>query len=149
HPEQLVLFSGARNHYGNNSGGNMLSFPMYEDFRDNFVESSRALPRVSQPVDNGAPHPRIFSGIFARRTMAMNVGIDGQTERVPGEIVTGTYFDVLGVGAAIGRVITRDDDTVRGDGRMAVLSFDYWRTRFGADRGVVGKQITINNHTYT
>src|SRR5437899_1401518 len=56
HPEQLVLFSGARNHYGNNSGGNMLSFPMYEDFRDNFVESSRALPRVSQPVDNGAPH---------------------------------------------------------------------------------------------
>ena len=148
-PEQLVLFSGARNHYGNNSGGNMLSFPMYEDFRDNFVESSRALPRVSQPVDNGAPRPRIFSGIFARRTTAMNVGIDGQTERVPGEIVTGTYFDVLGVGAAIGRVLTPDDDTVRGDGRVAVLSFDYWRTRFGADRGVVGRHITINNHTYT
>src|SRR5436309_14163679 len=38
-PRQLVLFNGARNHYGNNSGGNMLSFPMYEDFRDNFVDS--------------------------------------------------------------------------------------------------------------
>ena len=37
-PEQLVLFNGARNHYGNNSGGNMLWFPMYEDFRDDFVE---------------------------------------------------------------------------------------------------------------
>src|SRR5471032_3229139 len=37
-PEQLVLFDGARNHYGNNSGGNMLSFPMYEDFRGDFVE---------------------------------------------------------------------------------------------------------------
>ena len=36
-PTQLVLFNGARNHYGNNSGGNMLSFPMYEDFRDDFV----------------------------------------------------------------------------------------------------------------
>src|SRR6266540_4394190 len=38
HPEQLVLFNGARNHFGNNSGGNMLSYPMYEDFRDDFVE---------------------------------------------------------------------------------------------------------------
>jgi hypothetical protein len=37
-PQQLVLFNGARVHYGSNSGGNMLSFPMYEDFRDNFVE---------------------------------------------------------------------------------------------------------------
>src|SRR5206468_7299090 len=36
-PEQLVLFNGPRNHYGSNSGGNMLSFPMYEDFRDNFA----------------------------------------------------------------------------------------------------------------
>ena len=135
-PEQLVLFNGARNHYGNNSGGDMLSFPMYEDFRDNFVDQGRgegapglehrapALPRVSAPVDNAAPHPSIFSGMFARRTSAMNVGLDGQTERVPGEMVTGTYFHVLGVGAAIGRLITADDDKARGDGRVAVLSFD-------------------------
>jgi len=46
-PDELVLFNGPRNHYGNNSGGNMLSFPMYEDFRDNFTDS-RSLPRVSQ-----------------------------------------------------------------------------------------------------
>jgi predicted permease len=153
-PEQLVLFNGARIHYGNNSGGNMLSFPMYEDFRDNFVDRGHAaaLPRATPPVDNAAPHPSIFSGMFARRTTAMIVGIPGdsvQSERVPGEMVTGTFFQVLGVGAAAGRVITPDDDTVRGDGRVAVLSFDYWRTRFGADPGVVGRQITINNHTYT
>src|SRR5437899_9951492 len=69
HPEQLVLFNGARNHYGNNSGGNMLSYPMYEDYRDNFVDpfdSSNAgpaqggrgtaqPPRISQPVPNPAP----------------------------------------------------------------------------------------------
>ena len=41
-PDQLVLFNGARNHYGSNSGGNMLSFPMYEDFRDDFVERGTA-----------------------------------------------------------------------------------------------------------
>src|SRR5438552_9208906 len=101
-PEQLVLFNGARNHVGNNSGGNMLSFPMYEDFRDNFVdrENAPALPRVSQPEPNPAPTPKIFSGMFARRPIPMNIGVNGQTERVTGELVTGTIFQVLGVGAA-------------------------------------------------
>src|SRR5438128_4653861 len=76
-PGQLVLFNGARNHFGNNSGGNMLSFPMYEDFRDDFVDRSESptaalaqgghsadskLPRVSLPVANGAPTPKVFSG---------------------------------------------------------------------------------------
>jgi hypothetical protein len=51
-----------------------------------------------------------------------------------GELVSGTYFQVLGVGAALGRVIAPDDDKTRGDGFVAVLSYDYWRTRFGADR---------------
>src|SRR5438105_13017101 len=66
HPEQLVLFNGARNHYGSNSGGNMISYPMYEDFRDNFVDpfdsttpgvaqgkrGAPSVPRVSQTVPN-------------------------------------------------------------------------------------------------
>ena len=149
-PEQLVLFNGARNHYGSNSGGNMLSFPMYEDFRDDFVErgSGPALPRVSPKVANGAPVPHIFSGLFARRAVAMNVGVGGQTERVPGELVSGTYFQVLGVGAALGRVITPDDDK-RNDGPVAVLSYDYWRTRFGADPAAIGQTITANNTRLT
>ena len=162
-PDQLVLFNGARNHYGNNSGGNMLSFPMYEDFRDDFVEpidslaaglpqgrrsTDAKLPRVSLTVANGAPARKIFSGMFARRPIAMNVGVNGQTERVPGELVSGTYFQVLGVGAAIGRVIMPDDDK-RGDGPVAVLSYDYWRTRFGADPNVIGQSITVNNNKLT
>src|SRR4051812_24829242 len=152
-PDQLVLFNGARNHYGSNSGGNMLSYPMYEDFRDNFVErdapaAQATLPRVSLPVAKGAPARTIFSGMFARRPIAMNVGVGGQTERVPGELVSGTYFQVLGVGAAVGRVITPEDDK-RGDGPVAVLSYDYWRTRFGADPKVVGQAITVNNNKLT
>src|SRR5919204_3728303 len=99
HPEELVLFNGARIHYGSNSGGNMLSFPMYEDFRDNFVEprlrrgsgdqgteeEAPGVARVSTPVTTSATAQPIFSGLFARRPVAMNIGIDGQTERVPGE----------------------------------------------------------------
>src|SRR5713101_2556336 len=150
-PEQLVLFNGPRNHYGNNSGGNMLSYPMYEDFRDNFVDRKEApaFPRVSQSVQNAAPTPRIFAGMFARRTVAMVVGVNGQSERVPGELVSGTYFPVLGVGAAIGRVIAPDDDKVRGDGTVAVLSYDYWKNRFGSDPSIVGRRITIQNYPLT
>ncbi len=150
-PDELVLFNGARNHYGSNSGGNMLSFPMYEDFRDNFVDrsTSPALPRINPTLPNPAPTPKIFSGMFARRSMAIVVGIDGQSERVPAEIVSGTYFQVLGVGAAIGRVITPDDDRERHGGAVAVLSYDYWRTRFGADPNVLGKTIIANNHKLT
>ena len=66
-PDQLVLFNGARNHYGNNSGGNMLSFPMYEDFRDNFVErdapaAQATLPRVSLPVAKRRAGPESLLG---------------------------------------------------------------------------------------
>jgi len=146
-PGELVLFNGAKFHYGSNSGGNMLSFPMYEDFRDDFVdrEGAPAAPRVSQAVPNAAPTPKIFSGLFARRPIAMNVGIDGQTERANGDIVSGTYFSTLGVGAALGRVIAPDDDRVKGAEPIAVLGYDYWRTRFGADPNVVGRSILVNN----
>lgn len=150
-PDQLVLFTGSRNHYGSNSGGNMLSFPMYEDFRDNFVDRGAAapLPRVSLAVSNPAPATPIFSGLFARRAVAMNIGVNGQTERVPGEIVSGTFFQMLGVPAAIGRVITPDDDRVRGGSPVAVLSYDYWRNRFGGNPQIVGQTMTINNYAMT
>ncbi len=155
HPEELVLFTGPQHqhHYGSNAGGNMLSFPMYEDFRDNFVDrgDDPPLPRVSQAVANAASAHPIFSGLFCRRTASLNVGINGQTERVPGELVSGTYFEVLGVGAAVGRVITPADDKVRAssDSMVAVLSYDYWRNRFGANPGIVGQRITINGYPFT
>src|SRR5262249_24820772 len=151
HPEQLVLFSGPRNHYGSNSGGNMLSFPMYEDLRDQFVDRGGAAPppRLTQPIGSGGQMPRIFTGMFARRPVALNVGIDGQTERVPGELVSGTFFETLGVRAAIGRLITPEDDKVKGGSTVAVLSYDYWRNRFGSDTRIVGRSVTINNHNFT
>jgi predicted permease len=148
-PQQLVLFNGARNHYGSNSGGNMLSYPMYEDFRDNFVDSATKLSRISQTVPNPAPTPKVLAGMFARRQIAMNVGVNGQTERVSGELVSGTYFEVLGVQAALGRLIGPDDDKTRGDGFVAVLSYDYWRNRFGGEPDIVGQRITINGNPLT
>jgi hypothetical protein len=149
-PEQLVLLTGPRNHYGSNSGGNVLSFPMYEDVRDALVDrsSAPALPRVSAPLAPSAATP-VFAGVVARRATAVNVGVQGRTERLPGELVSGTFFSTLGVGAALGRVLTPDDDRVRHGSFAAVLSYDYWRTRFGADPAIVGQSLTINNYPFT
>ena len=150
-PEELVLLTQRGPHHGNNRGGNTTSFPMYEDFREAFVDHalSPSLPRVSLPYDALAAGKSLFSGMFARYAMSLNVGYGGQTERVPGELVSGTYFPVLGVGAAIGRVITPEDDRIRGGHPVAVLSYEYWRTRFSGDASVIGKTIVVNNHALT
>src|SRR5262249_47450985 len=73
-PGQLLLSTGPRNTTGSTWGGTMLPFQMCEDFRDNFVDrgAARALPRVGQPVQNPAPTPKVFTGLFARRPIAMN-----------------------------------------------------------------------------
>jgi len=92
-PQQLVLFWGRGRHYGSNNGRYKLSYPMYEDFRD---------------------HNKVFSGMFCRHESSFSIAADGRTERVDGELVSGTYFQVLGVRAALGRVFTPDDDRVLG-----------------------------------
>ncbi|RPI50789.1 MAG: ABC transporter permease [Acidobacteria bacterium] len=150
-PEELVLLTQRGPHHGNNRGGNATSFPMYEDFREAFVDPSlvQSLPRVSLPYDALPAANPLFSGMFCRYAMSLNVGFGGQTDRVAGELVSGTYFPVLGVGAAVGRVIAPEDDRVRGGHPVAVLSYEYWRTRFGADTGVIGKTIVVNNYPLT
>src|SRR3954471_6529853 len=102
-PRQLVQLTLDGMHFGSNWGdGSELSFPMYTDFRD---------------------HNRVFSGVFGRFGYNFHVAHLGRTERVRGEIVTGTYFPVLGVGAAIGRVISPDDDRLKDGHPVAVLTY--------------------------
>jgi predicted permease len=151
HPAELVLFTQLGYHYGNNRGGNAMSFPMYEDFREAFVDHAVApnLPRVSLPYDLPPVMNPLFSGVFCRYATSLNVGFGGQIERVPGELVSGTYFSVLGVGPAAGRVIVPDDDRERGANPVAVLSYDYWRSRFGADASAIGRTIIVNNYPLT
>src|SRR5712664_3994452 len=103
-PQQLVLLTMRGRHYGNNWGGNAISFPMYRDFQD---------------------HNDVFSGMFCRRPFKGSVMFGGQSERAAIEMVSGTYFPVLGVDAAIGRVLTADDDKVPGGHPVVVLAYDY------------------------
>jgi len=127
-PEQLVTLWGRGEHYGGNNGSIKLSYPMYVDFRD------------QNPV---------FSGMFCRWDAPMSLSFDGKTERVEGELVSGTYFPVLGVGAALGRVFTPEDDKIKGGHPIAVISYRFWISRFAGDPGVIGKKLLINGYPMT
>lgn len=114
--QQLVLLRMRGRHYGNNTGDSSISYPMYRDFAD---------------------HNEVFSGMFARHDISATLGYGGTTERVTGDIVSGTFFPVLGVGAAIGRTLSPEDDRTPDGHPVVVLAYDYWVTRFGRDTGIL------------
>ncbi len=123
HPEQLILLTARGRHYGSNTGSNAISYPMYQDFRGK---------------------NQVFSGMFCRYSATLSLNFEGRTELVAGEMVSGNYFPVLGVGAAVGRLFTASDDLIQGGHPLAVLSYRYWKTRFAGDRNVIGKKIVVN-----
>src|SRR5580658_11084058 len=127
-PEQLVMLAGRGNHYGGNNGRDKISYPMYQDIRD---------------------RNQVFSGMFCTHRETVSATFSGRTELIGGEVVSGNFFPVLGIGAAIGRVFNASDDLIQGGHPLAVLSYGYWRARFGADPGIVGKQIVINGRALT
>src|SRR5580704_1903177 len=127
-PQELTLLTIRGMEYGNNSGGNAISYPLYRDFSERNT---------------------VFSGMFCRFAFSMNVGFSGRTERVDGELVSGTYFPVLGVGAALGRTFTPEDDRMPGGHPVAILNYSYWKTRFDGDPNIVGKTIAVSAHNFT
>src|SRR5688572_11484847 len=127
-PEQLVMVFARGSHYGSNWGSNSMSYPMYRDLRD---------------------QNQVFSGMIGRFTTSASLSYEGQTERISTELVSGNYFDVLGVQPALGRLITPEDDKAPGAGTVAVLGYDYWQSRFGGKPDVLGKTVRINNYPMT
>jgi predicted permease len=90
-----------------------------------------------------------FTGIAAHRGIIVNVGFGGQTESGRGLLVSGSYFPVLGLQPAIGRLLTPEDDKTPGGHPIAVLSHDYWRRRFQEDPAVLGQTLVVNGHGLT
>jgi predicted permease len=128
HPEQLVLVAERGIRFGDSWGDNDISYPMYRDFRDG---------------------NQVFSGMFCRYPMSISLGYGDRTEQVAAELVSGSYFPVLGVTAVTGRTLTPDDDRVPGGHPVAMLSHSFWRSRFSSDPFIVGRQIVINGYTFT
>ena len=111
---------------------------------------------------SGPPYPcferlrdqnRFLSGISAFKETRFKVTIDGSPEEVRGQYASGSYFDLLGIGAIHGRVLTAADDSVYGiggtDGGVAVISHSYWKRRFAMDPRVLGKGIHVGTKPVT
>lgn len=133
HPEELVRFhwkgsfQGSMSSFGGDSS-NYFSYPMYKDLRD---------------------HNQMFSGMIASDRASVGVSWRNQAESEDAEVVTGNYFDVLGLKPVAGRLLTHQDDTVKDGNPVVVLSYRYWKTRFAGAQDVVGQSIGINGHPFT
>src|SRR5918998_6250352 len=105
------------------------SYPDYRDFRD---------------------RNEVFAGLFVHRFAPVSLSREGQqSERVWGYLVSGNYFDVLGVSAAQGRTFLPEEDVAPLRHPVLVVSHACWQSRFGADPGLVGKTVTLNGHPFT
>src|SRR5271154_4728457 len=131
-PQELVQLSyvgsnmGRMNVFGGDST-DYFSYPMYKDLRDKNT---------------------VFSGMIADTEAQVGAVWKNQPELVNAELVSGNYFDVLGVGAAAGRTLLPSDDRVKEGSPVVVLIYDYWKTRFGASSDVLNQTILINGHPF-
>jgi hypothetical protein len=130
-PQELVIFQSI----GPNSGRlwddgthTTFSYPMYRDM---------------------ASQNQVFTGVLARFRNPASLAYKGATERAFAELVSGNYFEVLGVGSTIGRTLTPDDDRVPGGHPLAVLSYECWRSRFGGDPSILNKTVLVNGQPMT
>ena len=91
----------------------------------------------------------VLNGVAARFSLSMNTTTNDGVARVAGELISGNYFGVIGVGTQIGRPLTPEDDRSPGAHAVAVISDGLWKRSFGADPFVLGREIRINDHPFT
>jgi len=92
---------------------------------------------------------QVFSGLLAYTFTQVSLTRGETTEPVFGLVVSGNYFDVLGVKAAMGRTFMPHEDKTPGAHPVAVLSHGLWQRSFGGDPNLVGKTISLNRHDFT
>jgi predicted permease len=91
----------------------------------------------------------VFTGLAAHVSFGANLAYRGQTMNAQGMLVSGSYFPVLGLQPALGRLLTPDDDRNIGNHFVTVLSHDYWATRLGANPAVLNETIIVNGQALT
>jgi predicted permease len=138
-PEELVLFGkgedgGLTNRFPNGST-DLFSYPFYEEVRERNEAFSEVAALLSMPW-------RVHGTVNAD-------GAGGEVEQMDVQLVSGTYFAVLGVRAGLGRTFTEADDQTPGGHPVAVVSHAWWERRLGGDPAAVGRAITIDRTAYT
>lgn len=131
-PQRLVvLHSDAASLPGSMSSDNqetVFSYPLYARVRDS---------------------AHSFQGVVARSRNTVQIGLEGGAERGIAEVVSGNFFEVLGLRPQLGRLLGSADDTVRGGNPVAVVSYEFWVRKLGASPAVLNQKITLNGQSFT
>ncbi|HJZ52298.1 MAG TPA: ABC transporter permease, partial [Candidatus Acidoferrales bacterium] len=131
-PQELVVLRSPGKSHGRTwndvEGGHSFSYPMYKDLRD---------------------RSDVFAGLLARFHVQVSVAGQGQSQLAEGELVSGNYFEVLGVQPALGRVLSSQDETGPGANPVTVLGYGYWKRHFGGDPNILNKQLAVNGNSLT
>ena len=131
-PDRLALlrYTGRNNGYSHTRSDDSLyfSYPVYRDLRD---------------------QNSVFEGLISTAWAGVGVQWHNESTLEDAELVSGNYFDVLGVRPALGRLFVQSDDVAQNESSVAVLSYAYWQRRFGADPHIVNQSILINGHPFT
>jgi predicted permease len=101
----------------------VFSYPLYRDVRDRAT---------------------MLGGVIARAGAQVNLFYSGHTERMDASLVSGNFFQVLGVQAARGRVFTAEDEGAPGSNPVVVLSYGAWQTRFGGKDSILNQKVNVN-----
>jgi predicted permease len=128
-PDRLVNLTDPGPDYArrsSNESGNLDSVLSYPLFRD--------LERLQEP----------FTGIAAHRIFEASLSTGDQAREARGILVSGSYFPVLGLRPAAGRLLGPQDDRVDGEAESVVLSHEYWQAAFGSDPQVLGSTLIVN-----
>lgn len=118
-----------------------------------FVTDQRSLnepsPRFSYPFYAALEDNNVLQGVAAHFVLPLNAGTGERVERVRGELVSGNYFSVVGARTQIGRPLTPGDDRMPGSHPVAVISDGFWHRSFGSDPSVIGRDVRVNDYTFT
>ncbi len=124
-PAQLIAVDGQLR---NGTEFTLQSYPNYKDYRDRNT---------------------VFSGLLAYRFVVASLSHGGVNERAWGYVVSGNYFDVLGVKPALGRGFLPEEDATPGSHPVAILSHACWQKRFAGNPSIIGQTILLNTHRFT
>ncbi|MFN0103084.1 MAG: ABC transporter permease [Bryobacteraceae bacterium] len=128
-PERLVLLNWSGTPIASGWGTtNLLSYPLYRDLS----------------AESG-----VFDGLIARHPTRVQLTMSGAAEEVNADIVSGTYFRVLGVIPALGRLLDESDDVRPGEHPFVVVSHDFWKNRLGGASDVIGRKVLVNTFPMT
>jgi predicted permease len=131
-PRDLVVLSSPGRSWGRSwsdgDSSTSFSYPTYKEIRD---------------------RNEVFAGVLARFHVQVSVAGQGESQLTDAELVSGNYFQVLGVHPFLGRVLDSQDESAPGGNPVAVLGYGYWTRHFGSDPNILNKQLAVNGNSLT